>query len=492
MSELFLKFKRKIQIARALKSVLAGLAGGGFVGGISLLLSKLALLPFAPIIALAIGGGVGVITAVLFFFLLRTSDKKLAETLDQRFTLQEKVQTMLAYEHEQGAMLDLQRQSAETALSGIPTKKFKIRRLWIYLTAFCIGAAATVGGFLVPDKRNQPQPPKPFAITELQIAGIEELIRYVDGSQMEELYRTPVSTSLSELLSDLKAATTEPEMQAALTQSMATISSVTYNSSSLTEILNALWATGDTYVKGLAVMLDTSSWKEPNWGDFAEKLSDYKQTFRHETVEGTPPTEEELATTLQLSLDLSATKINVALPQSKIAQDDALYVTVAQFATAQKTITEQQLTYEQMLAEIDRALDEASQCTYATISQLKINANVGEYTMTKLATLFPVPLPRFERPDLSSGNGNQGTDENRPNDKGPNDGGIGEGATFGSKDLILDPLTGNYVEYGSLINKYYAVMNEKLNSGNYTDEQKQLIKNYFSLLYGGIEKEDGK
>ena len=259
MSELFLKFKRKTQTARALKSILAGLAGGGFIGGIALLLSKLTLLPFAPVIALAIGGGVGLVTAGIFFLALHTSDKKLAETLDERFALQEKVQTMVAYENEQGAMLDLQRQSAEDALSVISVKKFKIKRLWIYLTAFCVGVVAIVGGFLTPDKRNQPEPPKPFAITEIQIAGIEELIRYVDGSQMEELYRVQISASLSELLTDLKAASTEPEMQAALTESMATIAAVTYDSSSLAEILNALWATEDVYAKGLATMLNTSS-----------------------------------------------------------------------------------------------------------------------------------------------------------------------------------------------------------------------------------------
>ena len=491
MSELFFKFKRKTKAYRIVKSILAGLAGGSFLGGITLLLSKLTILSFPPFTALIIGVAVGLAVGTIFFFALRVSDKNLAESLDERFALQEKIQTMVAYENKQGEMLDLQRQSAEEALAEIPTKKFKMKRLWIYLTAFCIGALAVAGAFLAPDKRNQTQPPKPFAITEMQIAGIEELIRYVDGSQMEEVYRTEISASLGKLLNDLKSASIEPEMQTALTEAMANICTVTYNASSLTEILNALWSTDDVYARGLATMLDTSSWKEPNWGDYAEKLLTYKQEFRYEPTDGETPSERELANSLVLKLDLSATKIEVALPQSKIEPSDALYVAVEKFSTEYKKLADQKLGYEQTLGEIDALLDESAQSTYAVISQLKINANVGEYTMTKLSTLFPVPLPRFERPNLSASN-HQGVGEDKPNDKAPSDGGIGEGATFGSKDLVLDPLTGNYVEYGTLINKYYAVMNEKLNSGNYTDEQKELIKNYFSLLYGGIEKEDGK
>ena len=491
MSELFFKFKRKTKAYRIVKSILAGLAGGSFLGGITLLLSKLTILSFPPFTALIIGVAVGLAVGAIFFFALRVSDKNLAESLDERFALQEKIQTMVAYENKQGEMLDLQRQSAEEALAEIPTKKFKMKRLWIYLTAFCIGALAVAGAFLAPDKRNQTQPPKPFAITEMQIAGIEELIRYVDGSQMEEVYRTEISASLGKLLNDLKSASIEPEMQTALTEAMANICTVTYNASSLTEILNALWSTDDVYARGLATMLDTSSWKEPNWGDYAEKLLTYKQEFRYEPTDGETPSESELANSLVLKLDLSATKIEVALPQSKIEPSDALYVAVEKFSTEYKKLADQKLGYEQTLGEIDALLDESAQSTYAVISQLKINANVGEYTMTKLSTLFPVPLPRFERPNLSASN-HQGVGEDKPNDKAPSDGGIGEGATFGSKDLVLDPLTGNYVEYGTLINKYYAVMNEKLNSGNYTDEQKELIKNYFSLLYGGIEKEDGK
>ena len=70
-------------------------------------------------------------------------------------------------------------------------------------------------------------------------------------------------------------------------------------------------------------------------------------------------------------------------------------------------------------------------------------------------------------------------------------GGVGEGVQYGSNDLVLDPITGKYVEYGTLLDKYYAVVFEKLQNGSYSDEQKKMIENYFALLYGGIKKEEG-
>ena len=505
MTETFLKFKRKLQTVRVVKALLAGLAGGGLAGGVVFTFIKLALLPLDLWVSMPIGAGVFLAVAAAFFFLLRTTDKRLAQTLDKNFALKEKVQTAVAYQGEEGTLLELQRQDAEQTLANIPTKRFKIKRLWIYLVALCVGLSSVAVGFLVKDRRNPVVPPTPFAISEMQIAGIEELIGYVDNSKMQTDYKQSISASLSNLLADLKAATIEPEMQTALTVAMANIQNTTYASSSLAEILNALWATEDAYARGLATMLNTSAWKEPNWGDYAEKLSAYKADFRYETAEGeTTPPEEDLYKELKWNLENGGLKINMALTQSQIAEEDILYQAVSRFANANEgTLATEHIfgiltiakdanvtTYAQTLDEVDNTLDTLSQDTYDVIAQLKINSNVGEYVMTKLATLFPVPLPKFERPDLSASGNQQGGAEEKPNDKGPSDGGIGEGATFGSKDLVLDPLTGQYVEYGTLLNKYYAVMSEKLDNGTYTDEQKEIIKNYFSLLYSGIEKEE--
>ena len=41
------------------------------------------------------------------------------------------------------------------------------------------------------------------------------------------------------------------------------------------ELLDALWNSGDFYLKHLAKALDASFWQEPDWADFAEKMTEY-------------------------------------------------------------------------------------------------------------------------------------------------------------------------------------------------------------------------
>ena len=115
--------------------------------------------------------------------------------------------------------------------------------------------------------------------------------------------------------------------------------------------------------------------------------------------------------------------------------------------------------------------------------------------MTNLGRLFLVPVPEFERPDFfkrneSVGGGQTGEDKENDENK-PSQGGIGGGTVYGSDDIVLDPMTGQPVRYGDLIDEYYARMEKILNNYSYTDEQKQAIRKYFEMLYSGIKKEEG-
>ena len=501
MTENFSKFKRKHQIVRILKSLMAGVALGAFFGGIFLIASKSNLVGFRPIFALLIGAGVFLLSAVAVYFILRTSDKKLAQDLDARFSLQEKVQTMIAYRSDSGDLLDLQRLDTDETLADIPARKFKPKYLWVYILALCVGFASLASGFAVKDKRKPVEKVVPFEISAIQIAGIEELIKYVDSSNMEEVYRVEISSDLTTLLSNLKEAKTEPQMQTALTESMAYIQATTYESSSMTEILNAFWNTQEPYAQDFAKTLDTSSWKEPNWGDFTEKLTAFYKTFHYQTTEENQnPTDAEKLSDLQWKLENFSIKADIEFLASNIPATDPLYSVVFRFINEDQenysclssiAQSDAVTTYEQTISELENTFNAVAEDLYAVTAQQKINTNVGEYTMQKLATLFLVPVPPFERPDFSKTNGSSGSSSDNDDGDQPSDGGVGEGAVVGSKDLVLDPDTGEYVEYGTLLDKYYAIMFEKLENGNYTEKQKEIIKNYFALLYSGIKKEEG-
>ena len=509
MSENFLKFKRKYNGERLLYSSLSALGAGLFVGGITLMLSKLSVIPLEPIFA-AVTGGVALLLSLLVLILVtHRTDKQLAKKLDRSFGLSERVETMLDFKDVEGVMLDMQRRDADERLASASPKGFKVFGLWASIVCIAVGVISFAVAIIVPNLRDYEPPEEviPFELTDMQRAGINELIAYTEASVMEEPYRSETVNLLENLLSTLEDTHTQPEMRAALAETMAFLLELTSDSSSMTEIANALWKIGDTYTQMLAQVIDTSDWREPDWGDFAEKYAQLQELYKHKPKEGETehPDEGELLTELKWKLESSALKINSALSDSGLHDADGLKSVLLKFAGSGVTepfahglnslITAvADMTYAESEELLEISFSTMSNLIYNELARERGNTLVGEYVMTKLSTLFLVPLPAFERPDLSKGGagGDSGGDKDNKEENAGSGGGIGTGAIYGSNDLVLDPLTGEYVEYGTLLDKYYSIMNSRLETGGYTEQQKDAIKKYFALLYGGIKKDEGK
>lgn len=509
MSENFLKFKRRYNGLRALYSSLCALGAGLATGGITLLLSRLALIPLEPIFSAAVGGAALLLTLLVLLAVSYRTDKQLARRIDRSFSLSERVETMLDFKDDDGVMLDMQRADADEHLAKASPKEFKVFGLLAGVITLVVGALCLTAAFIAPNMRDYEPPEEviPFRLSDMQRAGINELITYTEASSMEEPYRSETVNLLRNLLSTLEVTYTQPEMRAALAEAMEFLLELTSDSSSMTEIAEALWRNGDVYAQTLAQVIDTSDWREADWGDFSEKYASFRELYKHKQSEGEiePPTEEELLIELKWKLESSALKINSALSDSGLHEIEGLRSALAKFAgegseepfahglsSLNAALTDK--TYAEAEALLDQGFSVMSNIIYGELARDRGNTLVGEYVMTKLSTLFLVPLPAFERPDLSKGGA--GSDSGGENDdKEENEGsggGIGTGAVYGSNDLVLDPLTGEYVEYGTLLDKYFSVMSSKLESGGYTESQKEAIKKYFALLYGGMKKDEGK
>lgn len=509
MSENFLKFKRLNDKFRAIKALAFGFAAGLFVCGAMLVLSKLCVLDFEPWISFIIGGGACLLAGAAAYFLLAKTDIDLARELDKKFELHERVETMVAYSDKSGDMLDMQRDDTEKSLAKIQTKKIKPDKMWIYFTALAVGAAILVLGLFVPNMREVPNSEAPFSLSDMQREGIQVLIKYVDKSDMQEPYRKNISDELKELLANLETAKTMPQMQAYMAETMAYITAETRNSSSMTEIANALWNSENKYNQRLAKLIDTSSWQSSGWSDYAERLVDFRSLYNHTVADGeeVEPGEDSLKAELKWKLEDSSRELVFALQESGIDSDDALYDVLNLFATSESEpkgisfigTSVESMSSAEALAALDATVNllfgSDTSGLYVVICQQKTNADVGEYVLTKLSTMFLVPLPGFERPDFSKSgysDGSSGTDNDSDDDEvGGSGGGVGAGSVYGSDDLVLDPMTGEYVEYGTLLNKYYTLMTEKIKNGDYTPEQIEKIQKYFDLLYGGIKKDEG-
>lgn len=507
MKKSFNRFRSKLLKIVIAKTAMVGLSVGSFVFGICNALSKLGWAKTGLMLSVLIGALFAVAGATVTFFVVHMSDKRLATDLDRRFDLKEKVRTMIAFESDDGFMMELQREDTERSLSEIALKSYKPRMIWLYFIAMAIGLAVMIFSIILPAKDTTPvvEDP-PFSLSGMQRAGLNELISYVEKSEMDERYKTAIASELRTLLSDLEKADKTSVMKAELAESMAYILSITYDSSSSAELLDSLWDSGDVYLKHLAKTLDTSSWNAPDWGDYAEKLTKYIAVVLGDSDlsdDSKPiPTDDERKATLVYVLETSGRKISTSIDSSGISQEDILYSVILRLASSDGNVKGfsalashvANLNYSDARLAVQETFDGITDDVYYAISHNRINAAVGEYTMTRLSTLFLVPLPEFERPEFVKnkesidGKDSGATEEDDEN--GPSDGGVGEGATFGSKDLVLDPITGNYVEYGTLINQYHALMLEKLENGSYTDEQKEMIKKYFALLYSGIDKDE--
>ena len=195
MSINFEKLKAKIRLGAIVRFLALGLALGALTAAGIAIAQKLAALSPDLLLCVGAGAGVAVIVIAIVFLVAFPTEKRVAKRLDDQLSLNEKVQTMLAFEGEGGDMLALQRADANVSLSAISVSELKIKKIWIYITALAVAAAILLAGFLVPNIWKKNQNP-PYRLTEYQEAGVLELIRYVDASGMEEQYRVVISQEL--------------------------------------------------------------------------------------------------------------------------------------------------------------------------------------------------------------------------------------------------------------------------------------------------------
>lgn len=502
MGEHFLKFKKKAFAVRLIKSILLGGAVGMLLSGIFLPLFKFEVIKANPILSLPIGVGGALLAGGIGYLLLQNSDKALAKRLDEEFSLDEKVQTMLAFEHSKGTIFNLQRKDANDSLSKVAVKSFKFKRLWIYILCFIIGATSLTTGFLLNpvEEAKEPIPKEEFSLTDIQKVAMQELIVYVNNSQMQSPYKESVASSLTDLLAQLEKATLKSQKDDALKTAIDEIYRQTDESSTAVELMNALWSTQLQNAQRLAEALNYYEWPKDAWNTYVEKIAEFRTSFVHTDATAENPDEEKMATETGELLAKIESNVNVSLSRAGVSTEDGLFIQLTRFATADETFEDgshvygctvlsgmvETLGYEKTQKELDATFIAVQSEIFRALEQHSVNTGTGEYAMNKLRELFFCSVPQFERPNfytVSEGDG--GTD----GDDAGVIGGIGSDVVYGSDDQVLDPLTNTYVEYGKILSTYYEIMFAKTEDGNYTDEEKQAMEKYFAILYGGFEKE---
>ena len=496
MSNIFQKIKRRKICSAIIKSTLFGFGFGTTAFAIPFAILKLTRSDYKIFLLILIALAAALVSGAVFLLFSVQSTLRIARAIDRKFALNEKVQTMIEYRKEEATMYQLQRDDAAAELKKVYHKAAKARGVGACIVAALLGFTLTVSAIVVQPPK-EPDPPVitvPFEITDTQIKALKELTKRVRASGMYEPYRENVAVAVELMTDELKVATTTEQRDTSINKALIEILKQTDDASAACELITALWDMESTSAKQLAKAL--------NYYDSTvyNKYEDFLSSFEYSGDK--PPaevTEEERLEALKKALNECAESIRLAITGSMIAQENILCqelnsiapssldpVPIVAMDNDEYNISSLALVadfigYERTLEELEILFVSVSSKLDAAMTEHKINTDTGEGAVTQICSLFGVARPAFERPYLYESSTGDGTGD------GPGMGGIGNGTVYGSDDLVYDPFSNTYVEYGEILDKYYELMFNKTLGDKYTKEEKDALEKYFAILYNGFD-----
>ena len=107
--------------------------------------------------------------------------------LDSELALNERVETMQQYKNEDSALLRLQREDSEAALSAMPTARLRFKRAWLYIAVFILGAAMLTASFFFKKEDDPPViiPEPAFELSGFQEKALLDLALEIESSDMQ-------------------------------------------------------------------------------------------------------------------------------------------------------------------------------------------------------------------------------------------------------------------------------------------------------------------
>lgn len=468
MSKSFKKFKRKVRAQAIASALLLGLGAGLVTYATVTLVSKLLGNGINPIYyALSAGGAF--LVALILYFVLMPSDKRLAKRLDKVYSLDEKVATMLELKNDEGVFAALQREDADRKLGEKPTKMLKSKPLVAGLLVFFIAVGSAVGAFVMPALADSGETPIDEFDKQWLITAIGELITTVENSYIDETLKSEALTELRSLLSFVEGSQLLSEMKAEAITTVIDINSALVKANSAEKIGAELKEMSDANISELGKSLGELS------GSSSKKALEALGSAISKAGES--------------DASFTADIINSCLERSGVRTDDAVYMLFKSLTSIVKN------DYKSAGDKFESAAK--------TLSSAVIVQNVNKATMTivinKLCSLFGITEDDIRQvdPDSDVEIRDPSAPEETPDDSEVEEpegsmgsGGLGTGEViYGSNDLVFDPYTGTYRPYGEIINDYFVKANEQITDGKTSDEIADAVEEYFDILFGGANKD---
>lgn len=497
--------KRAFLVAAVVKSAAVGLAAALAAVGILLLAFKLAAAVASPLWYVLAALAAFIVAGGITFLVLHPTDKNVARTLDEENSLRERVQTSLEFDGKEGAVLSLQREDAAARVEKLPSGRLNFGRIWQYAVALVVALALCVTGIAVPAAAQPVQPDPdaaPFTYTTYQQVGLSELITNVLASEVPDAAKSSAVTTLTELDGTLRSAKTVGEMRVAVTSAYGDVSAVMLGSTNYRTVALALDA---LHMARLASATATGAIA---YRRTAVSSYDDVRRFRESTgltevnnavigqVDGMREELNAAGDALSEALTSTATGIEGALLGTGLDETDALFASLDRLAVALSDVETQRAGgagEELVYSMVNLAIDDFGNFFCAALADQSYCLLVGRFVTVRLCTLFGLAIPDFDKnevPVLSQPLPDDATDPD-PDDQQGSGGGYGDGETeFGSDDYIYDPDTGEFVRYGDLLARYYAIVTERLRNGEIDEEQAKTAQDYFDILFGASDLEE--
>lgn len=519
MKNNFRKLKSHFLMLAIIKSAICGVAvaliavSAVFLG---FKLSAKILNPvFYVIIALAAFAAVGVLT----FLILRPTDKSVARALDKDYNLNERVQTSLEFENDKSVISAMQRDDAEEKLSGIKLKRPSFKKNWQFLALAVLAAAAIIVSAVIPARTVPaevlPQD-RPYVLTEIQRRTVLELIDEINAAELSDELKTGAVAPLNGLLdenSGLSTVQTVGEMNIMVDEAIIALSDVLEGGLSYAPLSVQMGSAGYVYVvrtlrRGAAVYADRPLISRENFVDFTQKMDDLVDSMvavnlnqyyekiietKSDSEENEETQETDSADALRAKLVEIANGMAAALGRSEFNEQDKLYAALDSFAGDINKVSSSETanTDKDLKAALESAINDSAVLIGEALTPQTYRLGINRYIDIRLWKAFDMEIKaipvRFTDNYEYDENGSLGPSTN-PSEGGNQDGGYGTGGSeYGSDDKVFDPYTGEYVPYGELMERYYAIAQEYLSTDNLTEEQKAAVREYFQVLYSGLD-----
>lgn len=450
-----------------------------------------------------IGIGVGLLLGLGTFFIFFKGERSLARKLDKQLGLNEKVQTMHAFRNDDGEITELQRADTQLILDGNPVKKSKLVKGWLI---FGLAVALALTYFVVslvlylsyepeasdPSDDSQVENPpdekpdeEPFEPTEHHKKELEQLIKYVRESALNEDAKAMLVDELTILLGKLDSFETENSVKEYVVGVIKRVRDAVNSVNTTYLFHSAKDYLGSSQLKELSqalYLLDLNSIQ-------TEITSIYNGLLYHEVDGALEMKPKEALEDVKDEIVSLKNSLQKALEESGLTSEHKLYAAIEELNRVLTEIVDKSKSVVNAASRLDPALNGTF---FDSIKQIvppeKVNDEVKVYTVNELMRIFGI-LPT-DLDDKDSGEND--TDVEDPNEEPPEegtDGGFGTGGNnFPSKDKVIDPESTEIdiekiqVEYGDIIGRYSAEIMNKIEKGEISEELAKILMEYFKVL----------